>query len=245
MHQEHPRAKETQDPRQYVPASGQSWTSLNKEQGLQKNTFDTDEHDPRIHYITTKPLTPSELPPGLAESTTTRKQLGIGQRAILLQTDGGNILWDLVAFIDDATVEFVKSKGGLKAIVVSHPHFYGTHLEWARILDCPVYTSTDDAEWLMREDTSGRRKLFQGTKEIVHGVTAIQAGGHFDGSLFLHWEKKLFIADTMMSVPVSAFFSNTTQTALLMLRSLATTTPVSLIATHTQPPTLSCGLILT
>lgn len=29
----------------------------------------------------------------------------------------------------------------------------------------------------------------------------IQAGGHFDGSSFLHWEQKLFIADTMMSVP--------------------------------------------
>ena len=42
----------------------------------------------------------------------------------------------------------------------------------------------------------------EGTLEIVPGVTAIQAGGHFDGSMVLHWEKKLFIADTMMIVPV-------------------------------------------
>jgi glyoxylase-like metal-dependent hydrolase (beta-lactamase superfamily II) len=33
-------------------------------------------------------------------------------------------------------------------------------------------------------------------------VRAIQCGGHFDGSLVLLWEKKLFIADTIMSVPV-------------------------------------------
>ena len=34
------------------------------------------------------------------------------------------------------------------------------------------------------------------------GVTAVKAGGHFDGSLVLHWEKKLFVADTLMAVPV-------------------------------------------
>lgn len=46
------------------------------------------------------------------------------------------------------------------------------------------------------------RKFVKGATEIVSGMTAIQAGGHFDGSMVLHWEKKLFIADTFMSVPV-------------------------------------------
>jgi glyoxylase-like metal-dependent hydrolase (beta-lactamase superfamily II) len=139
---------------------------------------------------------------GLSDSTTTRKQLGIGERAILLQTGSGNVLWDLVAFIDDKTVEFIREKGGLKAIVISHPHFYTTHLEWARIFECPVYVCKADAEWLNREDREGVRKWVEGTQEIVAGVTAIQAGGHYDGSMFLHWKNKLFIADTMMSVPV-------------------------------------------
>lgn len=108
-------------------------------------------------------------------------------------------MWDLVAFIDEATVDFVKSKGGLKAIVISHPHFYTTHLEWARIFSCPIYISSDDSEWLNREDKDGARKWLKGTQRIeeVGGqVTAIQCGGHFDGSLVLHWEKKLLIADT-------------------------------------------------
>jgi hypothetical protein len=93
----------------------------------------------------------------------------------------------------------------LKAIVISHPHFYTTHLEWAKIFKCPVYVSSDDAEWLNREDKDGVRKWIKGVKEIeeVGGdVKAIQCGGHFDGSLVLLWEKKLFIADTIMSVPV-------------------------------------------
>jgi glyoxylase-like metal-dependent hydrolase (beta-lactamase superfamily II) len=164
-----------QDPRQFVPATGQTWTSLSASQGLQKNIFETHDLDPRIHFITTKPIPAADLP---ASTTPATRQLGIGQRAILIQTPRGNVLWDLVAFIDTDTVSFINKLGGLDAIVISHPHFYTTHLEWARIFQCPVYVASDDVEWLDRADD-------------------------FDGSLVLWWEEKLFIADTMMSVPVS------------------------------------------
>jgi glyoxylase-like metal-dependent hydrolase (beta-lactamase superfamily II) len=195
-------SSQSQDPRQYVPAHGQTWTSLNASQDTQKNQFKTDEHDSRIHYITTAPLTPAELPPGLSDTTTTRKQLGIGERAILLQTEDGNVLWDLIAFLNQDTVDFINGKGGLKAIVISHPHFYTTHLEWATQFKCPVYVAADDAEWLSREDKHGSRISYTGAKQVSAGVTVVQCGGHFDGSSVLHWEKKLFIADTIMSVPV-------------------------------------------
>lgn len=91
----------------------------------------------------------TQMPAGLSDSTSTRKQLGIGERAILLQTDAGNVMWDMVAWIDDGTVDFIKSKGGLEAIVISHPHFYTTHLEWARIFGCPIYLCEADKEWLV------------------------------------------------------------------------------------------------
>ncbi|KAF1949474.1 hypothetical protein CC80DRAFT_484433 [Byssothecium circinans] len=198
------------DPRQYQPPTGQAWTSLNECSAVQKNKFTTDDADPRIHYITTKPKVAAELPPGLADSTTTRKQLGIGQRSILIQAPTGNVLWDIIAFIDDATVDFVKSKGGLKAIVISHPHFWTTHLEWARIFACPVYLCKEDEEWVNRADEKGVRKWITETRELdeVQGMTAIVAGGHFDGSMMLHWEDKLFIADTMMSVPSGLYHHN-------------------------------------
>ena len=41
------------------------------------------------------------------------------------------------------------------------------------------------------------------TEEVLPGVKAVKTGGHFPGSLVLHWEKKLFIADTVVTVPVS------------------------------------------
>jgi hypothetical protein len=72
----------------------------------------------------------------------------------------------LIAFIDQPTVDFITSKGGLKAIVISHPHFYTTHLEWARLFECPVYVSRDDEEWLNGEDKEKWRKWVKGVAEI-------------------------------------------------------------------------------
>lgn len=49
------------------------------------------------------------------------------------------------------------------------------------------------------------RGLFtESAKEIVPGVTAIRCGGHFEGSLCLHWDGRLFIADTLVTIPVSS-----------------------------------------
>jgi glyoxylase-like metal-dependent hydrolase (beta-lactamase superfamily II) len=41
----------------------------------------------------------------------------------------------------------------------------------------------------------------------VPGVTAIKVGGHFEGSMVLHWDGHLFIADTFVNVPVSFHLS--------------------------------------
>lgn len=42
---------------------------------------------------------------------TTRKQFGIGQRACLIQTPHGNVLWDLIAYLDQETVDKVRRFG--------------------------------------------------------------------------------------------------------------------------------------
>ena len=199
-----------QDPRQYVPAQGQTWTSRSQlsAQGY-KNTFtplDPDSEDPHIFSITTTP------------------KFAIGQRAILIKTPShGNVLWDCLTLLDDETIKWINDQGGLKAIVISHPHYYTTHLTWGHEFGCPVYVSGLDKEWLQREDVWGiRRFLFSEPKEIVPGITAITTGGHFPGSLVLHTdascepsssapgqEKKdqgrLFIADTLVTVPSALY----------------------------------------
>jgi hypothetical protein len=163
-----------QEPRQFVPPSGQSWTTLEKLQATHKNQFKQDDKDSRIWSIFSTP------------------QVAIGQRAIFIQTEAGNVLWDCISLLDQETIDFINSRGGLAAIAISHPHFYSTHLEWAREFDCPVYLAHEDQEWLNREDTEGRRIFVEGeTKTILPGVNLVKLGGHFPGSSVLHWNDKI------------------------------------------------------
>ncbi|MCJ1331077.1 hypothetical protein MMC10_007764 [Thelotrema lepadinum] len=179
------------DPRQFIPADGQSFTTLRKLQADKsyRNVFDQID-DNRIISITTEP-----------------KQFGIGQRALLLRTPHGNVLWDCVAYLDPTTIEKINDLGGLQCIVISHPHFYTTHVDWSVAFDCPVYTSAEDAIWLHRTNAAGvdRRLIRSATEIVLEGVTAIKTGGHFDGSLVLHWDTDLFIADSLFTVQ-SAYY---------------------------------------
>ena len=40
-------------------------------------------------------------------------------------------MWDCIPQLDELTVQFIKSKGGLKGIAFSHPHYYSNMNEWA------------------------------------------------------------------------------------------------------------------
>ncbi|KAM3478371.1 hypothetical protein MY8738_005970 [Beauveria namnaoensis] len=162
------------DPRQFVPPSGQSWTTLARMRTSHRNEIKQDEVDGRIWSIFSSP------------------QFAIGQRALLIETEAGNVLWDCISLLDADTIAFIKSRGGLRAIAISHPHFYSTHLEWAREFDCPVYHAEEDREWINREDEHGHRRLVSGlTLEILPRVNIVKLGGHFPGSCALHWNKNL------------------------------------------------------
>ena len=91
--------------------------------------------------------------------------------------------------------------------MISHPHYYTTYVEWAREFKCPVYLSVEDAMWLHRMEVDVERRFVDGgTETVIDGVTAVKVGGHFEGSLVLHWEEKLFIADSLVTVPVCVLF---------------------------------------
>jgi glyoxylase-like metal-dependent hydrolase (beta-lactamase superfamily II) len=77
--------------------------------------------------------------------------------------------------------------GGLRAIAISHPHFYTTLVDWSRAFgNVPVFLHADDANWVRQPD--GCIKFWQGEKfELIKGVTLIRGGGHFPGGAMLHW----------------------------------------------------------
>jgi glyoxylase-like metal-dependent hydrolase (beta-lactamase superfamily II) len=142
--------------------------------GQYKNVFKQDEIDQRIFSIFTTP------------------QFAIGQRAVFIKTETGNILWDCISLLDQETIDFIQSHGGLAAIAISHPHFYSTHLDWAREFNCPVYLAAEDKEWLNRRDPEGQRIFMEdNTQTILAGATMVKLGGHFPGSSVLHWNNNI------------------------------------------------------
>ena len=153
-----------EEERQYVPPRGQTWTTLEALSQSHMNSFH--EYDTGLIGIGA----------GFA----------IGQRALLVRTEGGNILWDCVATLDAATVSMIKGLGGLKAIAISHPHFYTTMNEWARAFDCPIHLNAADQDWIMRKGQAV--KLWEGdTLKLWDGVTLVRCGGHFPGGTVMHW----------------------------------------------------------
>lgn len=63
----------------------------------------------------------------------------------------GNVLWECIALIDDATVDLLNGMGGVAAIAISHPHYYTTMVEWSRALGgVPIHLHADNRQWVMR-----------------------------------------------------------------------------------------------
>jgi hypothetical protein len=181
-----------EEERQYVPASGQSW--ITPERLAARNANSVRQHEPGLLHITTVPT------------------FAIGQGAMLVSTSGGNVLWDCISLLDDATIAMIKGLGGLKGIAISHPHFYTTMVDWSRAFDCPVHLHAFDRKWVMRPDPV--IKFWEGdTLALLPGVTLIRGGGHFPGGTMLHWAQgaggrgALLSADIATVTPDRKFLS--------------------------------------
>lgn len=157
-----------EDERQYVGWRGQRWTTLEEMRaGGYRNELR--EEEPGLTSIGTVP------------------SFAIGQRALLLQTPAGNVLWDCQSYLDEETIAAVRALGGVDAIAISHPHFYGVNIEWSRAFGgAPVYIHAADRDWVMYPDPAV--SLWEAeTAEPVPGLTLVRLGGHFDGAAVLHW----------------------------------------------------------
>jgi hypothetical protein len=158
-----------EDERQYIGHKGQQWTTVTE---MQKT------HQNRIEEVDTNLIGIGATP-----------AFAIGQRALLVQTPKGNILWDCGSLIDDASIEAIRAHGGIYAIAVSHPHTVGSLVEWSHAFgNAPIYWHADNRDFVMRHDSAFQ--FWDGeTLPILDGLTLIRCGGHFPGSDVLHWSQ--------------------------------------------------------
>jgi hypothetical protein len=166
------------DERQWVPASGQRWTTMEELRAA--------GHSGEVR----------ELEPGLL-GIGVDPPFAIGQRALLVRTPAGNLLWDPPGFIDQRQIQAVGDAGGLRAVSASHPHFYGATSRWSDAFDAEILLPAADAAWLTHPDPAVR--TWSGSLAVLPGVTLVQCGGHFAGSAVVHWAEGAAGAGALLS----------------------------------------------
>lgn len=174
----------SEDEREYVGYNGQQWTTL---ANMRANGFRNviREHELHLTGIGTEP------------------SFAIGQRPLLVQSKEGNILWDCMGYFGDEARAALEQRGGIKAIAISHPHLYGSMVEWAEHFDARIYLHEADREWVMRP--SERITFWSGDiLPLTSETLLLRLGGHFPGSTVLHWKSGangrgcLLTGDTIM-----------------------------------------------
>ncbi|MCA0297323.1 MAG: hydrolase [Actinobacteria bacterium] len=178
------------DERQYLPLGGQRWTT-SLERAAEGCQLQITELEPDLYGLTAFP------------------RADIGQTALLVRTPGGNLLWDVPGYLDEAGIAAVTDLGGVAAIMASHPHMYGAQLEWARAFGAPVWVSAKDRAWVRREGPE--LQTWSEPFAVLPGIVASQPGGHFPGSAVALWAAGadgrgvLLSGDTIAAVPAEGW----------------------------------------
>src|SRR3954453_19076600 len=118
------------DERQYVGWEGQRWTT--RDELLRDHASELREEEPDLLGVG---ITPA---------------VAIGQRALLVRTPAGNVLWDCVPVLDDAAVGGIRSLGGIVAIPISPPHSSAANVALAEAFDATVFLPHADRAWVQR-----------------------------------------------------------------------------------------------
>jgi hypothetical protein len=175
------------DERQWVPVTGQAWTTLAELAGQGAR------------------IVGEELETGFLHRFHREPGYGINQRTQLVRTAAGNLLFDVPNHLDDDLVARIEVLGGAACVVASHPHMYGSQVSWShRLGGVPVLVNAADREWVRRDDPVIAD--WRGTEEVLPGVTLVEVGGHFPGMTVAHLADgsggrgTLLTGDAMMAV---------------------------------------------
>ena len=156
------------DDRQHVHWAGQKWTTHKELARSHKVRLEMDAD-----------LLGIGITPGFA----------IPQRALFLPTDAGNILWECTSLVSASAIAELKARGGVDMIIISHPHFYASMVEWSDAFGgVPILINEADKEWVNR--SSAHLTYWRGdVHTLSQSVSLYRCPGHFPGSTVLHWEK--------------------------------------------------------
>lgn len=194
-----------EDDRQWVPAEGQQWTTLDRlrDRGTRITVA---EVEPELWGLRAEPA------------------VGIGQQTMVVRTPEGTLLFDCVGYVDEAALDLVRRLGPTLAVAASHPHMYGVQTEWARALgNVPVLVAAADREWVRREDPLV--EFYEDAREVAPGLTLHRVGGHFRGQAVVEWATGNEGRGVLLAA--DAIFPNPDRKSVSFLRSYPNRIPLS------------------
>lgn len=184
------------DPRQWVPPTGQKWTSIKQLLAEEvKTTFLHHELDDRIIRVTNDP------PVAIAQTRKCDLRCGSKvacfdtQPAIILHTPAGVLIWDSTGYISPDGIQKICARftpdAPFLGIAISHPHFYNSAATIFQALTeavdpnhvastAKIFVSAIDREWWMRADEQGLEHVdfWEGdVKKIAPSIEMIRCGG--------------------------------------------------------------------
>ncbi len=181
-----------EDERQYVPRTGQVFLTMEQLSRSHRNAFEVLEDG--LMGIQTVP------------------DFAIGQRAVLVRTEEGSLLWDPLSLADAASVEIVRALGGVRAIASSHPHFFASMPVWAEEFDARIVLHAENRPYVMGE--SGRIDFVADDEvTLFGGLRLVRLGGHYPGSSVLEvpfaaeGRGALLVGDTLQVTPDPGWLS--------------------------------------
>ena len=157
-----------EDERQYVGWQGQQWLTADALRATHRLRIEDDA---------------GLLGLGIAPD------FAIPQRALLLPTGAGNLMWECLSLVTDEGVAALRERGGVARIVISHPHFYAAMVDWSEALGgVPILLHEADHDWVRRP--APQIEFWSGDVHALSpDVSLLRVGGHFPGSTALHWRR--------------------------------------------------------
>lgn len=121
---------------------------------------------------------------------------GIGPNAYLIETDGGNLLFEGGAVFSDEALDHIAACGGVAVAAASHPHSYGALWQVQDRFECEVALHPADFAWSAALRVTWP---FDERETVLPGLTLHLTAGHFDGHVVLYDERRriLFCGDAL------------------------------------------------
>ena len=168
-----------EDDRQYVPPDGQQWIELDAFAGRQKVIIKCDDG---VIGVGVDPL------------------FAINQRALIVRGAAMSVMWESLSLVTDEAVAAITRDGPIDAIAISHPHFYAAMQDWSDALGgIPIYLHELDWEWAENVGVKNAEFWKDDEFELAPGMTLLRCGGHFPGSVALHWRDARRPAGALLS----------------------------------------------